>query len=180
MAQHPAAPAPPQPVQLHQALVDQLVARGAVSDPAVEAALRAVPRHLFLPDVPLDQVYQDQPVVTKYEQELPVSSSTQPGLMATMLQQLAVAPGQTVLEIGAGTGYNAALLASLVGPRGCVVTLDLDAAIVAAARTHLAAAGPTRVDRHNAAGQGTAPLGLRRPVGAALSAEGGGHPSGRQ
>jgi protein-L-isoaspartate(D-aspartate) O-methyltransferase len=54
-------------------------------------------------------------------------------------------PGQRVLEIGAGTGYNAALLAHLVGPRGLVVTVDIDADLVAAAREHLADAGYDRV-----------------------------------
>ncbi len=145
MTQDPATPDAPQPAHLHQALVDQLVQRGALSDPAIEAAFRAVPRHLFLPDVALEQIYQNQPVVTKYEQELPISSSTQPGMMATMLYQLGLAPGLRVLEIGAGTGYNAALLASLVGPSGQVVTLDLDADIVTEAQSHLAAAGYPQV-----------------------------------
>ncbi len=66
-------------------------------------------------------------------------------MMATMLEQLAVAPGQVVLEIGAGTGYNAALLAHLLGPTGQVVTLDLDPDIVEAARTHLNSVGSANV-----------------------------------
>jgi protein-L-isoaspartate(D-aspartate) O-methyltransferase len=61
--------------------------------------------------------------------------------MALMLEQLGVQPGQRVLEIGAGTGYNAALLAHLAGGSGEVTTLDLDDDIVAAAREHLAACG---------------------------------------
>jgi protein-L-isoaspartate(D-aspartate) O-methyltransferase len=61
--------------------------------------------------------------------------------MATMLEQLDVRPGHRVLEIGAGTGYNAALLACLVGPTGSVTTVDIDEDTVAAACAHLAAAG---------------------------------------
>ena len=76
---------------------------------------------------------------------MPVSSSTQPGLMASMLEQLALAPGQQVLEIGAGTGYNAALMAQIVGATGHVITVDLDTEIVEAARAHLRAAGCTNV-----------------------------------
>jgi protein-L-isoaspartate(D-aspartate) O-methyltransferase len=66
--------------------------------------------------------------------------------MAIMLAQLGLAPGQRVLEIGAGTGYNAALLARIVGPGGRVVSIDLDDDLVAAARGHLAAAGVTGVE----------------------------------
>jgi protein-L-isoaspartate(D-aspartate) O-methyltransferase len=61
--------------------------------------------------------------------------------MAVMLDQLEVKPGQRVLEIGAGTGYNAALLAHLAGPEGRVTTVDIDEDIVEAARAHLVAAG---------------------------------------
>jgi protein-L-isoaspartate(D-aspartate) O-methyltransferase len=62
-----------------------------------------------------------------------------------MLEQLAVEPGQRVLEIGAGTGYNAALLAELVGPAGQVVSIEIDEELVAGAREHLARAGYSRV-----------------------------------
>ncbi|MCL5998433.1 MAG: methyltransferase domain-containing protein [Chloroflexi bacterium] len=133
--------------QMHQALVDQLVKLGVLSVPAVDAAFRAVPRHLFLPDVPPKQVYQDNAIPTKHEQSdqpgqgTPISSSSQPSMMAIMLQQLALEPGQRVLEIGTGTGYNAALMAHLVGPRGQIVSLDIDEDIVVEARAHLNNAG---------------------------------------
>jgi protein-L-isoaspartate O-methyltransferase len=58
-----------------------------------------------------------------------------------MLDALDVEPGQRVLEIGTGTGYNAALLAELVGPRGHVLSVDVDGELVSAARRNLAAAG---------------------------------------
>jgi protein-L-isoaspartate(D-aspartate) O-methyltransferase len=64
-----------------------------------------------------------------------------PGIVAQMLEQLDVQPGHRVLEIGAGTGYNAALLAHLVGPDGHVTTIDIDGDVVDAARSGLAAAG---------------------------------------
>ena len=59
-----------------------------------------------------------------------MSSSSQPTVMAMLLEQLDVRPGQRVLEIGAGTGYDAALLAVLVGTSGEVVTVDLDKDLV--------------------------------------------------
>ena len=130
---------------LHRALIDGLVARGVITDARVEAAFRAVPRHLFLPDVAPDEVYRNTFIVTKRIDGEAVSSSSQPEIMATMLQQLEVAAGHRVLEIGAGTGYNAALLAHLAGEGGEVVTLDIDDDIVGGARAHLAAAGLARV-----------------------------------
>ncbi len=126
---------------LHQALVDQLVEGGMIKSAAVEAAFRVVPRHPFLPGESLDRVYRDEPIVTKRREDgVPISSSSQPAAMAIMLEQLGVRPGHRVLEIGAGTGYNAALLARLAGPDGLVVSLDIDEDIVGNAAKHLAAA----------------------------------------
>jgi len=130
---------------LHEALVEGLKQRELLQAARVEAAFRAVPRHLFLPDVPIEQVYQDEAIATKFHDGVAISSSSQPSIMAIMLQQLGVEPGHRVLEIGAGTGYNAALLAHMAGDSGQVVTVDIDEDIVAGARDHLAAAGFDRV-----------------------------------
>jgi protein-L-isoaspartate(D-aspartate) O-methyltransferase len=130
---------------LQQALVDTLSHRGHIRSPRVEAAFRAVPRHLFLPGAPVEQVYRDQVIVTKTIDGEAVSSSSQPEIMAVMLEQLELRPGHRVLEVGAGTGYNAALMAHIVGEGGEVVTLDIDADLVDAARDHLATAGLGRV-----------------------------------
>jgi protein-L-isoaspartate(D-aspartate) O-methyltransferase len=115
---------------------------GANAGPLVTDALGAVPRHLFLPGVPAELVYSDEAVVTKRDTDgLPLSSSSQPGLMATMLGQLNLAAGNRVLEIGAGTGYNAALIRHITGPTGIVVSIDIDQDTVDGAREHLTAAG---------------------------------------
>src|SRR5262245_60575666 len=66
-------------------------------------------------------------------------------MMAIMLEQLALEPGLSVLEIGAGPGYNPGLMAHIVGEAGAVVTLDLDGDLVHGARAHLAAAELGRV-----------------------------------
>jgi protein-L-isoaspartate(D-aspartate) O-methyltransferase len=122
-------------------LVDALVAAGAITSPTVEAAFRAVPRHLFVPHVSVEAAYRNEAIPTKLLDGRAVSSASQPSIVAVMLEQLDVAPGQRVLEIGAGTGYNAALVSQLVGPSGRVVTIDIDEDIVEGARAHLAAAG---------------------------------------
>jgi protein-L-isoaspartate(D-aspartate) O-methyltransferase len=133
------------PTELRAALVDKLKEIGCITTARVEAAFRTVPRHLFLPDLPVEKAYRDEAFPTKWQDGLPISSSSQPAIMAVMLEQLDPRPGAHVLEIGAGTGYNAALLAHLVGVGGEVVTLDIDDDIVEGARAHLAAAGVDRV-----------------------------------
>jgi protein-L-isoaspartate(D-aspartate) O-methyltransferase len=136
------------------ALVDALRRRGQIRSAPVEAAFRAVPRHLFLPNVDLDQVYADEAIVTKRENGIAVSSSSQPAIMAIMLEQLGLEPGQRVLEIGAATGYNAALLGAMVGDDGRVVTLDIDEDLVVQAREHLSAAGVHNVEAIRGDGAG--------------------------
>jgi protein-L-isoaspartate(D-aspartate) O-methyltransferase len=131
----------------NEQLVAQLESGGALHDPAVASAFRAVLRHRFLPGRPLDEVYEDSAIMTKIgEHGAAVSSSSQPAIMAIMLELLRLQPGHRVLEIGAGTGYNAALIAHVVGPDGRVVTLDIDADLAQQARDNLAAAGVTGVD----------------------------------
>lgn len=132
---------------LRQHLVDQVREQGAATDPLVLDALRTVPRHLFLPDLPPEQAYRDEAIVTKRDAGgRPISSSSQPTIMAIMLDQLAVRRGQRVLEIGAGTGFNAALLARIVGKHGHVTSVDLDADTVERAHENLDAAGCRDVD----------------------------------
>src|SRR5882724_5486560 len=82
-------------------MVVGLVRGGRIHSPAVRRAFRAVPRHLFLPDLPVAQAYQDEAVATKWVDGVAVSSASQPSMMAIMLEQLELRPGHRVLEIGA-------------------------------------------------------------------------------
>lgn len=132
--------------ELRDLLADRLVADGRIRSQPVEEAFRAVPRHLFLPGTETAQAYADQAIPTRWARDgRAVSSSSQPSIMAAMLEQLGVEAGQRVLEIGAGTGYNAALLAHLTGVTGAVVTVDIDEEVAGSARGRLDAAGLTRV-----------------------------------
>ncbi len=128
--------------RLRRSLVADLHDKGALSSPRVKAAFLAVAREHFLPgtlaDGGLKAVYRDEAIATKRnDQGLPLSSSSQPSLMAKMLELLDVRPGDRVLEVGAGTGYNAALLAQLTGPSGRVTSIDIDPDLARRARRSL-------------------------------------------
>ena len=112
---------------LRKEMVDRLVEAGTIKTLSVENAMAQVPRHLFVPQINAQAAYVDQPVMAKRAKDgSPISTASQPTIVATMLEQLQVSPGDHVLEVGTGTGYNAALLGALCGPGGVVVTIELE------------------------------------------------------
>jgi protein-L-isoaspartate(D-aspartate) O-methyltransferase len=135
----------------------QLCDAGAIRTAAVAAAFAAVPRHLFVPgfydrgqrietgdDPPpglLDRIYSDIALMTHLpaDQAGRWSSTSQPSLVAKMIEVLDLSPRVRVLEIGAGTGYNAALIATITG--GPVATIDVSAVVAAEAAGALTRAG---------------------------------------
>ena len=129
------------PRSLRNALVDTLVKTGAIGNPEIERAFRAVPRHLLVPEAEITDAYTDRPVFLRWEGDRPASSSSQPTVMAIMLEQLQLEPGMRVLEVGTGSGYNAAILSELTGVDGHVVSVDIDRSLVSEARMNLTAAG---------------------------------------
>lgn len=138
---------------LRRSLVGHLRETGRLRDDRVAEAFAAVPRELFLADHVerhgVADAYRDDAIVTRRDPDtgLATSSSSQPAIMARMIEMAGVRPGDRVLEIGAGTGYNAALLAHLVGDRGRVRSVELDAdTAVSARRALLAARSPARVE----------------------------------
>lgn len=134
------------PEALRSAMVDQLTAEGTLTSVRVEQAMRAVPRHAFVPTADLEDAYADQAVITKRDQDgTALSCASVPSVVAMMLQQLDVQPGQRILEIGAGTGYNAALVAYLAGEDGRVTTVDIDPEVTGQAAKALEATSYGRV-----------------------------------
>lgn len=124
--------------QLRRALITKLQDDGWVDDARIGQALTAVPRHLFVPETDVETAYTNATVSVKDDVSgTSLSCASVPTIVAMMLGQADLAPGQRVLEIGAGTGYNAALLWHLVAPKGQVTSLDVDPDLVARARTHL-------------------------------------------
>ena len=119
-------------------MVDRLVAGGILKSPAVASAMAAVPRHAFVDGAGIAESYAEQAVVVKRDADgSAISSASQPEIVAAMLELGEVQHGHRVLEIGTGTGYNAALLATLVGPSGHVVTVELEEDLATAARRRL-------------------------------------------
>lgn len=133
-------------IALNNALIEQLKNQGVLKSPHVEDAFRSVLRHYFLPGVPLQEVYADKAISAKQNEKGQwISSSSQPAIMAIMLEQLDLQPGHKVLEIGTGPGYNAALMAHIAGETGQVVTVEIDQDLTDAAREHLNATGFAQV-----------------------------------
>ncbi|MFE5261393.1 methyltransferase domain-containing protein [Streptomyces coelicoflavus] len=135
-------------------------------------AFTAVPRHVFVPrfyrqDTAgawqsvaweeqgyLEAVYSDDALTTQLDDHgVPTSSSSQPSVMLRMLEALGADSGHQVLELGTGTGYNAALLAHRLGASN-VTSIDIDTGLVEAAVRHLDTVGlqPTVVAGDGAQG----------------------------
>jgi protein-L-isoaspartate(D-aspartate) O-methyltransferase len=130
------------PESLRSKMLDRIVAGGWARSGRVAEAMRTVPRHLFVPAAPIEEAYADKAVITKRGADgAALSCASVPTIVAMMLDQLDVRPGDNVLEIGAGTGYNAALLAHLTEPGGHVTTVDIDSEVTAQARQALDATG---------------------------------------
>ena len=127
---------------LREAMIGELREMGTIRSDRVTEAFRAVPRHMFAPGAPLDAAYAaTSSVVTKRDEHgVAISSVSAPEIQAFILEQAAIRPGMNVLEIGSG-GYNAALMAELVGSEGSVTTVDIDSEVTDRASSLLDAAG---------------------------------------
>ncbi|MFJ1954554.1 methyltransferase, FxLD system [Streptomyces microflavus] len=142
----PVSGEPAEAVRLREQMTESVIRGGWAPSPRVQAALRAVPRHRFLPEAPLATAYDDEIAVATVREDsgAVVSSVSAPWLQADMAEQLSLEPGMQVLEVGSG-GYNAELLANIVGDRGRVVSVDLDPFVVRRAKRLCAEAGSGRV-----------------------------------
>jgi protein-L-isoaspartate(D-aspartate) O-methyltransferase len=115
----------------------QIEARG-VRDPRVLDAMRSVPRHLFAPEEQRQAAYEDGPLPIGHGQTL-----SQPYIVAVMSELLAPAPDAVVLDVGTGSGYQAAVLARLVKR---VISIEIVPELAASARERLAWLGYTNVE----------------------------------
>ena len=113
---------------------------GRIDRPSTEHALRAVPRHVFVPAARRDRAYRDRPLPIGKGQTI-----SAPHMVAEMVDRLALAPGDRVLEIGTGCGYHAAVTAEVVGADH-VYSVEFHAELARQARDRLADLGYGAID----------------------------------
>ncbi|WP_413557770.1 protein-L-isoaspartate O-methyltransferase family protein [Bdellovibrio sp. HCB209] len=94
-----------------------------LSEQVVEAYYR-YPRHLFVPEYSVQEAYEDAPLLL-YKKGDYVSTISQPSFVMRILDMLQLAPGMKVFELGAGSGWNTALLAHIVGEQGRVISSEI-------------------------------------------------------
>ncbi|NUP90127.1 MAG: hypothetical protein HUU25_09935 [Candidatus Sumerlaeia bacterium] len=124
---------------LHRMVESQIEARG-IRDSRVLAALRAVPRDLFVPPSERDEAFDDHPLALAHGQTV-----SQPYIVALMLEQLQLTGSERVLEIGTGSGYQTALLARLASE---VISVERIPALALAAQERLRAMGIDNLQVH--------------------------------
>jgi protein-L-isoaspartate(D-aspartate) O-methyltransferase len=120
-------------VQARQAMVRDQLARRGIRDPHVLRVMGEVPRELFVPESMRDAAYEDRALPVGEEQTI-----SQPYIVAFMTERLDVRPGLRVLEVGTGTGYQAAILARLGAD---VFSVERIESLLAAARQRLETLG---------------------------------------
>jgi protein-L-isoaspartate(D-aspartate) O-methyltransferase len=122
--------------QRERMVAEQIVLRG-IRDPLTLAALRKVPRHLFVPKSQQAGAYEDRPLPIGEAQTI-----SQPYIVAFMTEQLGLRGGETVLEVGTGSGYQAAVLSEIAAK---VYTIEIVAPLGEAARERLVKLGHANV-----------------------------------
>lgn len=116
-------------------MVEYLRRQGALRSPAIAQAFLRVPREVFVPEDVRRKAYVDTPLPLPMGQTI-----SAPSMIAIMLEEADLRAGLKVLDVGTGSGYNAALMAEVVGPEN-VVSIERHAELVEFARGNLAAAG---------------------------------------
>jgi len=138
------SPAPDPYAAARESLVQDGIIGWGITDQAVIEVMGRIPRHMFVPEEYLGQAYENHPLPIGYGQTI-----SQPYIVALMTQELDVAAGDRVLEIGTGSGYQAAVLAEL-GVE--VYTIEIVGPLAEAARTRLENLGTSGVHVRHADG----------------------------
>ena len=122
-------------------LIRDLISLGALKTPKIIEAFRNVPRHLFIPLHEIRYAYEDIALPTYKGQTI-----SQPYTVAIMTEALAPKEGEKILEVGAGSGWQAAILGYCVGPTGKVITIEIDEDLARFARRNIKKVGLKNVE----------------------------------
>jgi protein-L-isoaspartate(D-aspartate) O-methyltransferase len=118
---------------LRQAMIEEQIRKRGISSPRLLEALARVPRHLFVPEELALHAYEDRAIGIGEQQTI-----SQPYMVASMTDYLELQGSERVLEVGAGSGYQAAVLAELAGQ---VITVEKNVSLADSARARLASLG---------------------------------------
>jgi protein-L-isoaspartate(D-aspartate) O-methyltransferase len=137
---------PAERMKEREALLAELETGGYLTDPRLEEAMLAVPRHVFVPKELRETAYEDRPLPIGFGQTV-----SAPHMVAMMTSALQLKEGDKVLEVGTGVGYHAAIVKAVVGDTGRVITVEYLPELVQLARKNLKAA-KSKVEVHEGDG----------------------------
>lgn len=152
-------------VSEREAMVERQLKRRGISEPDILDAFRAVPREKFVSDDYAHLAYGDHPLPIEAKQTI-----SQPYIVALMIQAAAIKPGDTVLEVGSGSGYAAAIISRIAGR---VVGIERQHQLVEVARERLQRLGFDNIEIVE--GDGTKGWPEAAPFDAILAAASGSH-----
>ena len=152
-------------VQLRERMVRQQIAARGIDDPAILNAFRSVPRELFVAEEYVRSAYDDCPLPIGAGQTI-----SQPYIVALMMQAAEIRPGDRVLEVGAGSGYAAALISRIAGQ---VIAIERQLELVTIARERTKRLGYSNIEILH--GDGTVGCPGAAPFDAILAAASGSH-----
>ncbi len=148
--------------ELNQKMIEDVKKKGFLKNPEYERAFLSVPRHIFIPSIYdiekeewkkyeidyskpqeeiLRKIYVDKPLVIDIERGDVLSTSSQPTVMAMMIEEAKLKNGDRVLEVGTGSGYNAGVISRIVGNNGKVITTELEKKVYESANSNLKRSG---------------------------------------
>jgi len=161
-------------------MVRCLQSAGYMLSPSVREAMLGVDRGCFVPAQERELAYTDNALPVGHGQTI-----SAPGVVAFMLEKLGVGMGMKVLDVGTGSGYNCALLAELVGPKGKVISIDIVPELVELAKSNIRRAGKEYPNLEFVCGDGSCGYGNGAPydriiVTAAMPSFSASHPLAAQ
>jgi protein-L-isoaspartate(D-aspartate) O-methyltransferase len=132
--------------KLRNDLVNRLMLEGSIVTAHVEAAMRSIPRETFASWISVKEAYKNRAITNPATLGNDISTISQPSAVARFLEGFDLKPGMNILEIGAGTGYQAALISHIIGDSGKVTTIDIAEPLIDKARQNLSSLGISNVD----------------------------------